>query len=284
MLTKMAMKHTPLMAVALVMLVLLVAPPGCAGTDSSDRRGVCLIGGETKTLSTDGHWVLQEGYAIELKQIDLDGIKVWVVIAKDGTKVGDMIIYLHDTGRFTKSIDPQEQDRIISIKALNISKPVEEATLLVYQYSDGVGATTGFISISSSPQGARIYLDDEPDGDTPRTLIGIPPGSHTIRLEKSGYEDYTETVHVSAGGETIVSASLSASTIGQAEETPGMDMELDEGSMVSVTSETAQEPDAAAPGSMAPADAAMPAPVPGAALTIIGLMMAAIIIGMKKRL
>lgn len=272
MLTKVAMKHIPLMAVALVMLV---APSGCAGTDSSDHSGVCLIDGESKTLHMGEYWVLQEGYAIELKQISLDGTKAWVAITKDGTEVEDMVIYLHDTGRFAKSIDLHEHVLVISIEALNISKPAEEATLLIFQYSDGVGATAGFVSISSSPQGARIYLDDEPESYTPRTLTGISPGSHAIRLEKSGYNDYTETAHVSAGTETIVSASLSASATGQAEETRGTDVEPDNWQMV---------PDAAASGSMAPADAAVPAPVPGAASTILGLMVAAIIIGMKKRL
>ena len=276
MLTKTAMKHIPLMTVALFILVALVAPPGCAGTDPSDRRGVCLIDDESKTLHTEECWILQEGYAIELKQIDLNGTKAWVAITKDGTELDSMVIHLHDTGRFTKSIDLQEHVLVISIEALKISKPAEEATLLVCQYSDGAGAIAGFVSITSSPKGAGIYLDDEyKSRQTPGTLTGISPGSHAIRLEKSGYDDYTETVHVSAGAETIMSAPLSTSATGQAEETRGADAEPDNWQMA---------PDAATPGSMAPADAAMPAPVPGAALTIISLTMAAIIIGMKKRL
>jgi uncharacterized membrane protein len=234
-----------------------------------------LIDDESKTLHEGKYWILQEGYAIELKQIDLNGTKAWVAITKDGSELDSMVIYLHDTGRFTKSIDLQEHVLVISIEALDISRPAEEATLLVCQYSDGVEAAAGFVSITSSPQGASIYLDDEyKSRQTPGTLIGIPPGSHTIRLEKSGYDDYTETAHVSAGAETLVLASLSASATDHAEETRGTDAEPDNWQMV---------PDTAAPDSMAPADAAVPAPVPGAALTIIGLMMAAIIIGMKKR-
>ncbi len=275
MLIKMAMKYIPLMAVALVMLVMLIAPSGCAGTGSSDHRGVCLIDDEIKTMHTREYWILQEGYAIELKQIDLNGTKAWVAITKDGTEIDSMVIHLHGTRIFTKSIDLQEHVLVISIESLKISRPAEEATLLVCQYSDGVGATTGFVSITSSPEGASIYLDGEYKSQTPGTLIGISPGSHTIRLEKSGYDDYTETAHVSAGAETIISATLSASATAQAEETRGTDTEPDNWQMV---------PDAAAPSSMAPADVAMPVPVPGVALTIIGLMVAAIVIRMKKRL
>lgn len=275
MLTKMAMKHIPLMVVALFILVLLVTPSGCAGTGPSDRRGVCLIDDESKTLHPEEYWILQEGYAIELKQIDLNRTKAWVVITKDGMERDSMVIYLHDTGRFTKSRDLQEHVLVISIEALNISRPAEEATLLVCQYSDGVEATAGFVSITSSPKGAAIYLDDEYKSQTPGTLIGISPGSHTIRLEKSGYADYTETVHVSAGAETIMSEPLSVSTPIQAEEMHDTDEEPYNWQMT---------PDAATPVSMTPTDAAMPAPVPGAALTIIGLVMAAIIIEMEKRL
>lgn len=277
----MAMKHAIL---ATFTLVMLVAPPGCVGgdigTDSSDHRGVCLIDGETKTLHTGEYWILQEGYAIRLAQIDINGTKAWVVITKDGTRLDSMIIHLHDTGSFTKSIDIHEQDLILSIEASKISKSTEEAVLLVYQYSDDTKATRGFISITSSPQGAIIYLDDEYAGRTPMTLTGVLPCSHAIRLKTSGYEDYTETVSVSAGEETIISASLSASAVDRVEETPEGP---DEGRMMPDSVESAQESDVAVPSSTTSVEAVVPAPMPGAASAIIGLMIATIVIGMKKR-
>ncbi|NMG82589.1 MAG: PEGA domain-containing protein, partial [Methanosarcinales archaeon] len=45
---------------------------------------------------------------------------------------------------------------------------------------------SGRISVSSTPSGASIYLNDIYKGTTPKTLTGVPVGSHTIILEKSG--------------------------------------------------------------------------------------------------
>ncbi|MFQ6071481.1 MAG: PEGA domain-containing protein [Methanosarcinales archaeon] len=59
--------------------------------------------------------------------------------------------------------------------------------------------STGSISISSSPSGASIYIDGTYRGKTPATISNIPIGYHTIKLTKSDYKDYTETVRVFAG-------------------------------------------------------------------------------------
>ncbi|KQC03989.1 MAG: hypothetical protein APR53_04245 [Methanoculleus sp. SDB] len=72
--------------------------------------------------------------------------------------------------------------------------------------------TTGSISVSSSPTGATIYLDGVNKGTTPATLTGISPGTHTVKLTKSGYYDYTKTVTVVAGQTTAMSATLYPST------------------------------------------------------------------------
>ena len=71
-------------------------------------------------------------------------------------------------------------------------------------------SSTGSIYVMSTPSGASIYLDDVYEGTTPNTISGVSLGSHTIRVEESGYGDYTKTVRVSAGWTPSVSASLSA--------------------------------------------------------------------------
>ncbi|MEA1863847.1 MAG: PEGA domain-containing protein [Euryarchaeota archaeon] len=57
----------------------------------------------------------------------------------------------------------------------------------------------GFISISSSPAGADIYLDGIREGTTPKTISGVTVGSHTIRLEKSGHTAAVRNVTLRAG-------------------------------------------------------------------------------------
>ncbi len=73
-----------------------------------------------------------------------------------------------------------------------------------------IGGGTGYFQISSTPSGADVIFDDSYKGTTPVTVgvssTGTP--SHTIRITKSGYEDWEqsydsnpfagETIHVSA--------------------------------------------------------------------------------------
>lgn len=59
-------------------------------------------------------------------------------------------------------------------------------------------APTGRIYVSSTPSGAYIYLDGAYKGTTPKTLIDVPVGSHTIRLAKSEYEDWSTSVSVTS--------------------------------------------------------------------------------------
>jgi tetratricopeptide (TPR) repeat protein len=69
--------------------------------------------------------------------------------------------------------------------------------------------TTGSIKVESSPDGARIWLNDTDTGQTtPAVLTAIQPGSHSIKLTKEGYLDYQVNVTVEAGKETLLFAPL----------------------------------------------------------------------------
>ncbi|MFC2146521.1 Ig-like domain-containing protein, partial [Acidobacteriota bacterium] len=69
--------------------------------------------------------------------------------------------------------------------------------------------TTGSIKVESSPDAARIWLNETDTGQTtPAVLTGIQPGSHSIKLTKEGYLDYQVTVSVEAGKETLLFAPL----------------------------------------------------------------------------
>jgi PKD repeat protein len=68
--------------------------------------------------------------------------------------------------------------------------------------------TTGSINVQSTPAAANVFLDSTLVGLTPVTVTGVAPGSHTVRIEKTGYEPYQMTASVSAGATTLVSAAL----------------------------------------------------------------------------
>ena len=59
--------------------------------------------------------------------------------------------------------------------------------------------STGSVSISSIPAGADIYIDGRYMAYTPATIPGLEPGTHTIRLQKAGYDEFLTTVRIVAG-------------------------------------------------------------------------------------
>ena len=57
------------------------------------------------------------------------------------------------------------------------------------------------VSVISSPEGARVTVDDNYAGKTPLTLSPVRPGVHTIKAELAGYAPVFKTVVVENGGE-----------------------------------------------------------------------------------
>jgi hypothetical protein len=69
----------------------------------------------------------------------------------------------------------------------------------------------GSISISSTPSGAKVYLDNEYKGLTPLTMENIVNGNHIVLVKLAGYQDWTQNVGVLANS-TSFSATLLALT------------------------------------------------------------------------
>lgn len=67
----------------------------------------------------------------------------------------------------------------------------------------------GSINVDSSPTQATATLDGSNSKTTPCTFYNVYPGSHTVRLTKSGYESWSTSVSVSAGRTSQVYATLS---------------------------------------------------------------------------
>lgn len=73
-------------------------------------------------------------------------------------------------------------------------------------------ALTGDLQVSSRPPGGSVFLDGDFRGITPANehleITGITPGRHTLSIQLPNFQDYQETVIVTAGQITAVSAVL----------------------------------------------------------------------------
>ena len=68
--------------------------------------------------------------------------------------------------------------------------------------------TTGGISVISAPSQADVYVNNAFKGLTPITLDSLTPGSYTVLVKLSGYQDWQTTQQVTAGQTAQVSATL----------------------------------------------------------------------------
>jgi hypothetical protein len=69
----------------------------------------------------------------------------------------------------------------------------------------------GTLYVQSSPSGASVYVDSNTYlGKTTMTLYNITPGTHTIHLLLSGYNDWSDTITVMSGNNTNEYATLTA--------------------------------------------------------------------------
>jgi hypothetical protein len=66
----------------------------------------------------------------------------------------------------------------------------------------------GSLSVTTSPAGARVYVDGEMKGVTPANIPGLSAGKHTVLLTVPGYIDLNTTILISAGKTAEYSTSL----------------------------------------------------------------------------
>ncbi len=63
-------------------------------------------------------------------------------------------------------------------------------------FQSGAIQGTGILSISSTPDGALVYINDVPKDATDTSIPELKPGRYTVRLEKEGYAPWTSEVEV----------------------------------------------------------------------------------------
>ncbi|MEM3086016.1 MAG: PEGA domain-containing protein [Halobacteria archaeon] len=89
-------------------------------------------------------------------------------------------------------------------KALTVSCGATAGQALVSATLVGVGTLT----VSSEPSGASVYLGGVSRGTTPLVLKDLEEGTHSIRVARTGYQDFTDVVTLTPGGAVNVRADL----------------------------------------------------------------------------
>ena len=83
------------------------------------------------------------------------------------------------------------------------------AAFLIVEYP----VPTGSIAITSTPEGAAVWLDGEETGFATNCLLtNVPAGDHVVTLKRDGYADASTPVTVAEGETAVVHLGLTTAT------------------------------------------------------------------------
>jgi len=134
--------------------------------------------------------------------------------------VDELYLYNADYDNITADLDDVEDTKITGTFDLTDTDEdtydvcvvddyeTEECDLSFKIITDAVGS----IYFQTNPDGARVFLDDTEVGTSTFTYLNASPGTHSVRIQKTGYTDYTDTVTVVENKRTTYYARLTALT------------------------------------------------------------------------
>ena len=102
--------------------------------------------------------------------------------------------------------------RIVVPLIVVIAALITGVTLYMHNVnSNRVALGSSALSVSSTPEGAEIYIDNKDTGEkTPTTIENVSVGKHTITLRKDGCKIFSGPITIQEGKEKVVNASLIA--------------------------------------------------------------------------
>ncbi len=127
--------------------------------DEEELREVLIDDDEEYTVDTGSVLPLEEGYEIRIKEIDLDGNKVWFSLAKDGEEVDSKVIDPRDLGSSTYKyeVDMSGEDLpLVMIHVSSIFAGAETSLVTVdgiFQISDD------YITVESGDKYGDMEID-----------------------------------------------------------------------------------------------------------------------------
>jgi hypothetical protein len=158
-----------------------------------------VTGGRTLTIS-----------GFELGYEDEDEVDVQVIL--QGTIPSGTALGANKTLVKIQELDARGYS--IAYSVVNIDRLIGEPTpppTLAY----------GSITVTSSPSGADIYIDNVYKGLSPAVFDTVPNGNHVVLVKLDGYQDLSKSVTVTANNQTVHAALYQGTTATTTTSSPG---------------------------------------------------------------
>ena len=144
---------------------------------------------------------------IGINYTDKDGKKQGVLLQGDKSNFRAMIVALQGVTGAPVSVGDKDRNEIPAGVAVQTVKQAEEPTPVATAAAATPAETPEALSISSTPDGADVYLDGALVGNAPATLK-LRSGKHTVSVKMAGYKDWSRDVSADSGTEAHLTAAL----------------------------------------------------------------------------
>jgi len=139
-----------------------------------------------------------------------DGKNAGILLQGDKSNYRAMLVALQGVTGAPVSVAEKERSFVPVGVTTTVAKGTEESTPAAAKaLAENAPATdeAGTVSLSTTPDGADVYVDGQFNGNSPATLK-LKPGKHTIRVSMTGYSDWTRDISTDAGSSVHLSATL----------------------------------------------------------------------------
>jgi hypothetical protein len=133
------MKRMKLMRKIVLILIILLA---ASTTPVSAEVGDLLMSESYESLEVGESWNLEEGYVLTIKQIDIDGTKIWLSLSKYDSEVNSKVLSGGETYVYEKEIGSEEYTILRATVGAIDRESLTVQLDSVHQYSDGNVAVT----------------------------------------------------------------------------------------------------------------------------------------------
>src|SRR5689334_15098924 len=143
---------------------------------------------------------------IGINYTDKDAKKQGVLLQGDKSNFRAILVALQGVTGAPVSVSEKERSEIpagITTQAVKEPENAPPASTVQAAAQEAPESLT----VTSSPDGAEIYLDEAFIGNAPTTLK-LSPGKHSIRVSLSGYKNWAKEIAAQSGTEAHITAAL----------------------------------------------------------------------------
>ena len=120
----------------------------------------------------------------------------------------EVLVKVSTRGRVPPASTPGSIKNLVTVQEIDSRGYTINSSIVTVSHLIGTPTPTptpsvGSISVTSSPSGANIYLDNAYKGLSPLTIDAVPNGNHGIVLRLDGYEDSSRTISINGNSLTV---------------------------------------------------------------------------------